>query len=770
MVQDGTLRMKMAERKTHYIGILLMLLSFLLFLFGYAAAAGQTDNSLTKIDDTVSETVFSSKHYVHEQSFSTNYSIKGYYSTINEYFLTGLWEIHNAQLSIDIASSQLLEADLSFFEISLNGVPFYTGHIPETNGKRMRLTIDIPTKLISINGYNSITIVSYPFDIQEELIPATPTVIPTFTQTPARTAQTDDSLKWIAITPNASITPTITPTVQEYQCLNEYKDSVWVNFYEDTSVTIDYSPRIIEDHIDQFIEEFVSINALENNLSQIAIPLDAAEAPMTCAANLLSGLSSQALLSYENIQMNPIQNWSETEGAEFVIFISQYDFLPQILRDQFTYEELEKARNGVIAAVKQIGEQNILIITGNDDETIKNAGFALTNPEFIKQLEVNLTVISAETDFKVPAEPFNAYLPLTEYGTYLRGFFHQAQSFYFNVPANRAIMNTSSIHIDYSYAKNLNFDYSMITVYINNIPIGSKKLTKENAASDWVEFDFPDNLELHGDFSIIVAFDLGLETEDCIRFTDELPWAYIANTSLLKLNSIDHSDMIFENYPSPFIRDGHFNELLIALPAIPDKHDIQALAKIMLVIGKYRDNNTGNFEVLYEPDAQELEDKNIIAIGRWDRNNIIRNNWEALLFKISSDGRSILSNDQIVLDPSYAQQSGFGQIIISPYSDYSNALLIISGTTDEGLDNAARYLGKGEYLWQLEGDTYLSAGAGKLNTFQVAKKTELTQFTDIFTTLSKNGKSISNIAILAGLIVLLCLFTAFLILLKNRRN
>ncbi|MCZ7176246.1 cellulose biosynthesis cyclic di-GMP-binding regulatory protein BcsB, partial [Salmonella enterica] len=86
---------------------------------------------------------------------------------------------------------------------------------------------------------------------------------------------------------------------------------------------------------------------------------------------------------------------------------------------------------------------------------------------------------------------------------------------FMSLPANRSLAANSQVNLAFRYAKNLDFDRSLMTVSIGGIPIGSKKLTKEYADGDTSTFTLPPDLDVSGNFAVTVSFDLEIKDLQC---------------------------------------------------------------------------------------------------------------------------------------------------------------------------------------------------------------------------------------------------------------
>ena len=87
----------------------------------------------------------------------------------------------------------------------------------------------------------------------------------------------------------------------------------------------------------------------------------------------------------------------------------------------------------------------------------------------------------------------------------------------------------------FRYAKDLDFNRSLITAYINNIPIGSKNLTEANADNDSVSFSIPKDVTQSNNYNVRIEFNLAINAKECTARDDKNPWAFISNGSYVSL-------------------------------------------------------------------------------------------------------------------------------------------------------------------------------------------------------------------------------------------
>ena len=423
--------------------------------------------------------------YIHEQSFSTDYTLIGMMTQYSDFFHTGNWKISAAKLTLVFSTSQLIHWNSATLTISLNGDEIYSSLIPVTNGQRETLTIDLPIQSIIIDYSNNLLF-----------------------EADFRGDEDDD---W----------------EDDDTCDEEDYETSWINIFKESYVSVAYIPQAPCDTIAQFYRQFTSIDALENKKSTFCLPENAGTNEITAMATAATGISGNAVLAYENIAYCTANTFSEMDPYDYILYFSLYkNLLPQI-SDALSAEQKTSAEDGAVAALLHQGNRNILVITGKNEKALENAGYMLANAKYIRSIIGDTREINENDDFLMRHESVEQYMQLTQIGEYVNGLFRQSIDYVIDYPENRTIASSSEIDLDFSYSENLDFNKSLITIYINDIPIGSKKLSREKASGDNLLVSIPDDQVVVGDFTITIAFDFSILELWCKVEPDEIPWGFI---------------------------------------------------------------------------------------------------------------------------------------------------------------------------------------------------------------------------------------------------
>lgn len=596
--------------------------------------------------------------YVHTESFAQDHSMSGLFSHCTEYFTVERWDIETADFVMVYSASSLRDERLSDVTVSLNGESFYSKRLTGKSEDRKTLKISIPVRLLK-EGVNELRIESY--------------------------IRTSESIP----------------------CVDDVSKSNWIHIAKDSMVSILYTPEARSNGISELYQEVTSIYALENRKSALIVPDQANDTELTLAAAILTGVSKNANKAYQNLRLvKESQVFEKDRGSdlEYGIYAGELSSLPELLIASLSEEAKKAAQNGAVVVFSRVGRLKLLIVTGTNRELLLKAGAMFGNAGYMGQMAGEIHKVLETEQPKMEKTAPLEYLKLTEDGAYVEGAFRQSSVFSLSSYANQRVSSSSEIYLKIRYSKNLDFDRSLATVYINDIPIGSHKLSAKKADDDEMELYVPSDLDISGDFTIKVAFDLEQKDLWCTLRQGETPWAYVSPESRMKIVLAEEVPLTFQHYPAPFLKSKSLNNILIALPSQPTLADLLALQGICLTLGRFQENNRGSILVRQGAKEQDCRGKNVIVIGTYSSNSFVRENNSKLYFQYSEDGTRLVSNEKMPITEEAGARMGSLQLIPSPYGGENQAMLFLTGATEEGMLSAAKYLSDTELLWKAAGD------------------------------------------------------------------
>ncbi len=249
-----------------------------------------------------------------------------------------------------------------------------------------------------------------------------------------------------------------------------------------------------------------------------------------------------------------------------IIFIGNKSNSPKEFLSLLSKEEIDRIDEDAI--IKEVtspynSNKKLLLLISNNEKNIIKASKLLCSKDYMKQVDKDTIIINDTMDVEdIKEEKWNKIL-LSDLGydnVILKGPFKQEAIFNLNIPKDRFIKEGSKIVINNRYSKNIDFDRSLITVYINDTPVGSKKLSSKDADNDSFEISIPKDIRNTSNYEIKVVFNLEIKDLFCTFREEENPWAYILNSSYIYTPYKEGRNAVFENYPNPFISNG---ELII---------------------------------------------------------------------------------------------------------------------------------------------------------------------------------------------------------------
>ncbi|MEK4210641.1 cellulose biosynthesis cyclic di-GMP-binding regulatory protein BcsB [Paenibacillus odorifer] len=595
----------------------------------------------------------------HKSTYTTSFtgtdsSLTGS-SAQQQYFeVLDYWNVDQVKIKLHFQISQITEEQISSVTLTLNGSPFYTFRPSlQDNGEQL-LTLAAPKGFLK-KGTNTLGIQGY-----------------------LKTDRKDDL----------------------FCSVDETSDN-WLHLFNTSSVNVIYTAKPLSGGISDFSERFAGIDTLTKSQSILTVPDKSTAAEMEAATYALSGFVKGITLNDKTIPLLPY--WADTvQNKAAVVLVAMYDRVPSELKAKLSSTE-DLGTHALLQLVNK-DTQPTLVVTSKDENLLIKAGRLIANPELIGQITSDLKTVTDATEVSAPALSISSNITFTETGDKLTGAHHQEQTYFISLPANRSIADSGKISLDFRYAQNLDFTRSLVTVSINNTPIGSKKLTKELANGDILNLSVPQNLNISGNFSVTVAFDLEIEGARCIIDRDQMPWAYISKDSVMQLNTKDRTDLLFNNYPYPFIRDGIYNHVAVVLPEQMDDYAYLSVSNIFNLLGKYASGNIGNIQFYTDTvSADHLKNNNIIAIGAYKNNKVIRDQNAKLYFQYNGDGTTIRSNEKMSIEEQYGARIGTLQLIDSPF-EAGRALLAVTGVSSEEYYLGSKLLATERDKWKVFGD------------------------------------------------------------------
>ncbi|CAH1210408.1 hypothetical protein PAECIP111892_03485 [Paenibacillus auburnensis] len=610
----------------------------------------------------------------YETSFTgTDTSLSGGEVQQQYFSVMDYWNVNSVKINLHFQVSQITKDQQSSITLSLNGTPFYSFRPSPSNNGEQILSIPAPKAFLKEDS-NTLT-------LQGDL----------------KTAGDNNQVCYVDNSPDN-----------------------WLHFFNTSGIAVTYTSKALTGGIRDFSERFSGIDTVKSNKSLMTVPENASSAELESATYALSGFAKENALTDKTIGMLPYREDS-VQDKNAVVLVAMYDHVPGELKQLLSGTE-DLATHALIQLVNK-DTLPTLVVTSKDENLLIKAGRMAASTGLMSQMNSDLKVIDDATEVNEPAYVISSDVALTETGDKLSGPNHREQTYFVSLPSNRSIADSGKISLDFRYAENLDFARSLVTVSINDTPIGSKKLTKELANGDTLTLTVPQNLGISGNFSVKVAFDLEMQSAVCTPNTEQMPWAYIGKESLLHLNTKDRTDLLFNNYPYPFLRDGIYNHVAVVLPQEMDDYTYQSLANVFNLLGQYTSGNTGDIHYYTdEVSADNLKNNNILAIGSYKNNKVIRDSNDKLYFRYSKDGATLVSNEKMSIEEQYGAEIGTLQLVDSPYES-GRGLMAVTAVNSGDYYLASKLIASEKDKWKVYGDGVVADKDGNVSAYRFKKVT-----------------------------------------------
>ncbi|MBF2606041.1 cellulose biosynthesis cyclic di-GMP-binding regulatory protein BcsB [Listeria seeligeri] len=649
--------------------------------------------------------------------FGTDKTAQGKFTTTKQNFtIENYWDVSSAKAKLVYTITQLNEKEISTMTLKINDVAFYSFRPDKTDKGTRQMEVEIPKDKLK-KGVNVLSVESF-----------------VYTDLPDGRCTIDD-----------------TP-------------ANWLQFDKTSAVNVTYSDKAFKQTIADFGERFTGIDTVKSQQGAVAVLENAGDTELGAALEGLSGFSSANTLEDKNIPFGKYEEAKTRDGKNYIALFSSYDNLPTAIKSQIKADK--KLETQALFQVVTAGNTNTLVVTSKSNDALKKAGKLIANQNYLSQLGTNSKWLTTDEKIDTPANNVDKNTKLTTSGDKLKGIGHVTQDYFISMPANRSASTGTEVSLDFRYAQNLDFEHSLVTILVNGKPIGSQKLSTKKANGDKVTFQIPSDLNVKGDFSVTVAFDLVLTNNYCGFISDsEIPWAYITPESTINLNTTEETDLLFEQYPYPFVADGDFNNAMVVVPDKLTTEDTDSLANIFNLLGRFHDGNRGSLTAVHAENWDKAKkDANVIAVGTMNNNPVIKNANDDLYFQYDKTGSYFLSNEKISIENNYGKGLGSVQLIKSE----GMQILAVTGPGTTQTELGSELIASKANLAEIYGDGAIVDNDNTIHSYRFKKAADTQD--ESFGTKISNNKEVTVFGAFALLTVVLLGVAVLLILRKYRRK
>ncbi|GEO58185.1 cellulose synthase [Companilactobacillus paralimentarius] len=610
------------------------------------------------------------------------------------------WDLKKVTFNFNYQISQLANRQASDITVSLNGVKFYSFRPKDKTGFQTE-KITVPLDLVS--GSNRLT-------INGQILDQMPDKNYQLQQTPAN----------------------------------------WLTIGNGSNINFEYQLKEAENTLSSFYAHFSGQDTIAYQRSKIATADNPTAKELTASMIALSGESR--IITTENDQI-PVVKASELNAAknDYMLVVAKYNHLPDELKKQIDPNQL---KNRALIKTYYTDGKHYLIVTAKSGTLLEKAARFVANEELMKETDKDSEDVEETTDTYTSSLHDNGTHYLTTSADRIEGAGHKETSYLVQLPNDRSNADGSQITLHFNYSKNLNFNRSLVTLYVNNTVIGSKKLSAVHANNDTLTVKLPRGLSLGSSFTVRAAFDLEMKDQDTSD-NSNTPWAQVSPDSKMLVKSQRSNDLLFTNYPTLFINNETYDDIAVVAPKNLNTDDFKTLTNIFNLIGNFAKSNTGKIQ-FYEsmPSQSILKNSNVIVLGTPQNNPMIKKLNPNLYFKYSKSFNRIVSNEKLSIEKDYGKNIGTAQLMRSPYND-KRGMLVVTGSNAKDVYLASTQINFQKNIQQFTGDAIVVDMNNAHYGYRFKKNKAIDKSLENKRTFSKNSQLILYLGLALIVIILI---------------
>ncbi len=518
-------------------------------------------------------------------------------------------------------------------------------------------------------------------------------------------------------------------------CANPDDKALWSEVLPDSKVILDYQPQSLALDFSRYPFPFFDNLGLETTRLNYLLPAQLNDGWLTATSRFHTHFGR--LADFRSIETNLVKDTQKFQWNDRLVIIGTPQDQPtlkslklplNIANNQFldgSKAALPENVGVLMLTTLNNGAIPVVIAAGNGAEGVAKAVQFLVQPSS-SQIGAGQVILVRDVAEVATPNPrsWERYLPLQDSfqlsalkgldnkpfkDVTVRGSSAPPVQFQFRALPDDRMLRGSSMNLKYSYSAQVNPRKSSISVRIDGVTIGSKKLTSDDGAkNELLNVDLPPNL-IKSDSIIDVAFDLyPKETLKCGQISDQQLWGTVhSNTdfSLKRENSVELPDLKLLTTGYPFTAPQDLSKTAIVVPDSPTETDVMTLLKFSERMGRLSQATSVKLDVYTASNLTEpvKADRHLVAIGTRDRFPVKEMLDANTGFRIMDAFTRESGKDKIHVLP---DQGGVIKSMLSPWNR-DRVMIALTAQADSGLKQVQAVLSNDLWFYQLKEDTAL---------------------------------------------------------------
>lgn len=383
--------------------------------------------------------------------------------------------------------------------------------------------------------------------------------------------------------------------------------------------------------------------------------------------------------------------------------------------------------DGVLQIVNSPWSQTkaVLMVSGASDQGVIKAAQALSTGNLQTGLQPTYSVIALVNPPLEAGDTTDGILQVSSSDFTFADFGHDFVTldeigenyldFEFIIPQGMVPVEDPYLELKYSNSAIADPERSGVSVYVNDILVGSEKFSDETAGISTVKIDLPARAFRPGANILEIVINL-IPVNECFALSSTRIWTTVHPDSLIHLPLGPASDTPFvvgniDLFPFPFASDPTFSSTAFVLPA-NDNLSWNLAGGIAYNLGALTPGGIMTPKLFFDSQLPEnYQDNHLIVIGKPADLAIVAEMKDALpaYFEAGSNV-AVLETQQVIYRISDEKALGYIELFLSPWRE-DRAVLGIFGTTGEGLRFATAALADSQKRITFTGDFITLDGA-----------------------------------------------------------
>jgi hypothetical protein len=336
----------------------------------------------------------------------------------------------------------------------------------------------------------------------------------------------------------------------------------------------------------------------------------------------------------------------------------------------------------------------VLVASGNSDAGALKAAQAISSGRLFTVQASNISVIQQVQPAPVVA-PNRVDLTLADLGYPARTFTQigvDTSPYQFYIPPGTSLAADADFNLIFGNSALLNYDRSGIIIQVNNIPIGSVRLSSDTAsrAQNSLHFSIPDSAVHTGYNTLSIKANL-IPLDDCTPANLQGAWVQVWANSLLHLplnqTAVSAaSSLDLAQFPAPFTSDPTLAGTAFVL-AHNDLPSWRGAAQMAGILGERASGPLTALSVYYADSvpAADRSKYNFVVIGVPSQLPIMSDLNAALPVPFAKGASAPgQGNFQVTYRIPEGSPAGFVELMASPWNA-SNVVLAVLGNASQGV-------------------------------------------------------------------------------------